>query len=138
MAVRDPIRSIKQVESAFDIRVLADSASSGFAERLWVNVELLSGEKPSVLAVLPLTGNSDDLQLVSDLRCIAEEKAGAQVLACQPLNESVDSVRIANRANATIIYAEAWCDSMPVLGATLKELRLANAKVAGVAFARGN
>lgn len=57
--------------------------------------------------------------------------------ACAPLTGDVQSAYVAHNADVTVVVAKQWKDSMKQLAATLQELSLAQANVAGIALING-
>ena len=56
------------------------------------------------------------------------------IAACQPLASGMEAAYESRRADAVVVAARQWDDSLRTLETTVAELRLAKAKLVGAAF----
>lgn len=151
-----PIKSREDAESACDLPVLGDADSAEGGDRILANLEFCCGRRPSTTAVVPI-GEAESAIVVSHELINALDRSNvrtklvkgspharkfkvsvpddaAVVVCCPPLAAGAGATYIANNSDATVLCVVAWTDSKRQLAATVRELKLAKANLAGIAF----
>lgn len=136
-----PIRGREEIEKAFEIPVLVDGSDVDPGKRLWANVQFMCDDIPSSVCLVPIE-ESETEGLEEQFAAAIKDDAvsgGAgpdtvKLSACKPLSKDVDAAYAAHDADVTVVVAKPWKDSMKQLTATLQELSLAQANVAGIAL----
>lgn len=151
-----PIKSREDAESVCDLPVLGDAISAEGGDRILANLEFCCGRRPATTAIVPI-GDPVSATLVSEELVSALERSdvraklvkgspyarkfkvsvpddAAVVVCCPPLSAGAGATYIANNSDATVLCVVAWTDSKRQLLATMRELRLAKANIAGIAF----
>lgn len=138
---KTPIRGRKEVEEAFEIPVLMNAADVDPSSRLWANIQFACEGVPSSVCLVPLERvdvKSLEQQLslaVKEAMTLDGDVCGeVRFVACRPLVENIEGAYAAHSADATVVVAMQWKDSMKQLAATLQELSLAQANVVGIAL----
>lgn len=132
---RTPIRGREEVEKTFEVPVLVDDQAGKLGKRLWANIQFICEDIPASVCLIPVgaIGVADMEQQLS--QAIHESGYDDVALsACAPLTGDVQSAYAAHGADVTVVVAKQWKDSMKQLAATLQELSLAQANVAGIAL----
>lgn len=132
---RTPIRGRDEIEKAFEIPVLVDGSDSAPGKRLWANIQFICEDAPSSVCLVPVgaVGESGmEQQLSAAIQ--SDGQGDVKLSPCASLTEDVQAAYVAHDADVTVVVAQMWKDSMKQLAATLQELSLAQANVAGVAL----
>lgn len=131
--MRAPLKGREDIEKNFKVPVLAEGDPSGLADRLWANVRFVVEEAPHSVCLVPI-GQPISQEMKSSLgdAIAATDASDVLLIACPPLDKSIDAVYEAHDADVSIVCATCWKDSARQLGDTLRELNLACVKVAGV------
>lgn len=151
-----PIKSREDAESVCDLPVLGTAGSIEGADRILANLEFCCGKRPATTAVVPI-GEAPSATIVSEelvealkrsnvraklvkgspyarkFKVSVPDDAGVVVL-CPPLDAGAGATYIANNSDATVLCVVAWTDSKRQLMSTIRELRLAKANLAGLAY----
>lgn len=133
--MKAPIRDRGLVEKEFGVPVLVEGPNDQMGERLWANVQFACEGTPSSICLIPLSdGRAQEVerQLLDAMRNSAQD--GSALTVCAPLSEDVRTIYVAHDAEATLVLARTWRDSMDRLSDALQELSLAQANVVGVAL----
>lgn len=150
--IRAPIVNRKEIEE-LGITALAFPGLGGDPDYLWANVQFVCGTPPSSVAVIPLRG-CDPLVTAGQIEAAAKrdgfsatisfaqerrnscaiEPDSLDLIVCSLLDENVSAALAARSAEATVIVACAWVTSAHELETVLQELKIADAKIAGVAL----
>lgn len=151
-----PIKSREDAESACDLPVLGTATTTEGGDRILANLEFCCGHRPVSTAVVPI-GEASSAVLVSRALVAALERSNVRVklvkgspyarkfkisvpedaaivVCCPPLDAGAGATYIANNSDATILCVTEWADSKRQLRATIRELRLAKANLAGLAY----
>lgn len=151
-----PIKSREDAESVCDLPILGTATSMEGADRILANLEFCCNRRPLTTAVVPVgdaasaTKVSDELVeafIRSNVRAklvkgspharkfkVSVPEDAAVVVCCPPLTAGAGATYIANNSDATILCVVAWADSKRQLLSTIRELRLAKANIAGLAY----
>lgn len=155
-AVKLPIKSRKDVEDESGFPVLGVAPSLEGGERLLANLQFCCNMRPSTIAVVPV-GAETTAPIVarelagalerSDVRVklvkgsphakkfqVTVPEDAAIVVSCEPLDAGMGAAYIAHNADVTVLCVSEWTDSKRQLAATVQELELAKANIAGVTF----
>lgn len=155
-AVKMPIKSPRDAETESKLDVLGTAPSVEGGERLLANLQFRCDGRPSTIAVVPVG-------VASVAPVVARELAGALerndirvklvkgsphakkfqvsvpadaaiVVSCEPLDEGMGAAYIAHSAEITVLCVSEWADSKKQLAYTIRELELARANIAGIAY----
>ena len=128
-----PLKGREDVERCFDVPVLAEGNARSLGDRLWANTQFAIGEIPHSVCLVPAAETVP--QGIEESLSSAIAANGARdvlVVACLPLGKSMDAAYVARDTDATVVCAVPWRDSLRQVADTLRELELAQAKVAGI------
>lgn len=151
-----PIKSREDAENACDLPVLGTATSAEGGDRILANLEFCCGRRPSTTAVVPI-GGAISAEIVSHELVNALDRSNvrtklvkgspfarkfkvsvpedaAVVVCCPPLAAGAGATYIANNSDATVLCVTEWSDSKRQLLATVRELKLAKANLAGLAY----
>ena len=154
--LRLSIKSEEDVERSCALPVLGVVPSAEGAERLLANLQFRCDGRPSSIAIVPV-GIATTAPVVarelagvlerSDVRVklvkgspfakkfqVSVPEDAAIVVSCEPLAVGMGAAYIAHNADVTVLCVRAWTDSKQQLSATIKELELAKANIAGIAY----
>lgn len=154
--VEAPIKSHEDAENACDLPVLGDAISAEGGDRVLANLEFCCGGRPATTAVIPVEDAESAMIVSSELigaldRSNVRSKLvkgspyarkfqvyvpedAAVVVCCPPLSAGAGATYIANNSDATVLCVREWADSRRQLAATVRELKLAKANLAGLAY----
>ena len=151
-----PIKSREDAENACELPVLGTGTSGEDGDRILANLQFACGKRPSTIAVVPI-GQADSAVVISNELVNALERSSvrtrivkgspharkfkvsvpedaAVVVCCPPLAAGAGASCIANSSDATVLCVTEWTDSKRQLLATMRELELAKANIAGLAY----
>lgn len=151
-----PIKSREDAENACELPVLGTGTSVEDGDRILANLQFACGKRPSTIAVMPI-GQADSAVVISNELVNALERSSvrtrivkgspharkfkvsvpedaAVVVCCPPLAAGAGASYIANSSDATVLCVTEWTDSKRQLLATMRELELAKANIAGLAY----
>lgn len=151
-----PIKSRENAENACELPVLGTGTSVEDGDRILANLQFACGKRPSTIAVVPI-GQADSAIVISNELVNALERSSvrtrivkgspharkfkvsvpedaAVVVCCPPLAAGAGASYIANSSDATVLCVTEWTDSKRQLLATMRELELAKANIAGLAY----
>lgn len=151
-----PIKSREDAENACELPVLGTGTSVEDGDRILANLQFACGKRPSTIAVVPI-GQADSAVVISNELVNALERSSvrtrivkgspharkfkvsvpedaAVVVCCPPLAAGAGASYIANSSDATVLCVTEWTDSKRQLLATMRELELAKANTAGLAY----
>lgn len=151
-----PIKSREDAENACELPVLGTGTSVEDGDRILANLQFACGKRPSTIAVVPI-GQADSAIVISNELVNALERSSvrtrivkgspharkfkvsvpedaAVVVCCPPLAAGAAASYIANSSDATVLCVTEWTDSKRQLLATMRELELAKANIAGLAY----
>ena len=154
--LKSPIKSRTNAESDSGLPVLGNVPSSEGRERLLANLQFRCGKRPSAIAVVPV-GVATTAPVVARELASALESAdvrvklvkgsphakkfqvtvppdAAIVVSCEPLSVGMGAAYIAHNADVTVLCISEWTDTRKQLLSTIRELELAKANVAGIAY----
>ena len=151
-----PIKSREDAENVCELPVLGTGTSVEDGDRILANLQFACGKRPSTIAVVPI-GQADSAVVISNELVNALERSSvrtrivkgspharkfkvsvpedaAVVVCCPPLAAGAGASYIANSSDATVLCVTEWTDSKRQLLATMRELELAKANIAGLAY----
>lgn len=151
-----PIKSREDAENACGLPVLGTGTSVEDGDRILANLQFACGKRPSTIAVVPI-GQADSAVVISNELVNALERSSVRtrivkgspharkfkvsvpedatvVVCCPPLAAGAGASYIANSSDATVLCVTEWTDSKRQLLATMRELELAKANIAGLAY----
>lgn len=151
-----PIKSREDAENACELPVLGTGTSVEDGDRILANLQFACGKRPSTIAVVPI-GQADSAVVISNELVNALERSSvrtrivkgspharkfkvsvpedaAVVVCCPLLAAGAGASYIANSSDATVLCVTEWTDSKRQLLATMRELELAKANIAGLAY----
>lgn len=151
-----PIKSREDAENACELPVLGTGTSVEDGDRILANLQFACGKRPSTIAVVPI-GQADSAIVISNELVNALERSSvrtrivkgspharkfkvsvpedaAVVVCCPPLAAGAGASYITNSSDATVLCVTEWTDSKRQLLATMRELELAKANIAGLAY----
>lgn len=151
-----PIKSREDAENACGLPVLGTGTSMEDGDRILANLQFACGKRPATIAVVPI-GQADSAAIISRELIGALERSSvrtklvkgspharkfkvnvpedaAVVVCCPPLAAGAGASYIANSSDATVLCLTEWTDSKRQLMATMRELELAKANIAGLAL----
>lgn len=147
-----PIKSREDAENACELPVLGTGTSVEDGDRILANLQFACGKRPSTIAVVPI-GQADSAIVISNelerssVRTrivkgspharkfkVSVPEDAAVVVCCPPLAAGAGASYIANSSDATVLCVTEWTDSKRQLLATMRELELAKANIAGLAY----
>ena len=137
-------RPIKSRRDLFDLEVpvLAAGGNEAVVERTWANVIARYGEAPASMCLVPVKGQ-EPCVLAEDLAGIASKTAGhvfgviasvptaVEILACEPFQDSADTVLASHSADVTVLVVRQWENTRADVDTALREAATANANVVG-------
>lgn len=150
--VKRPIRSRRDVEESVDVPVLSSPANWDSAY-LWANTCYEVDENPTSVALVSVGKHGSEAEAARlaqaveasgdtavlmpcdvALSALAEEDGGGRVriVPCPSLGSNIEVVRIARAADAVILCARVWDDSLVALEESVRELAIAKTKVTGI------
>lgn len=151
-----PIKSREDAEATCDLPVLGVATSDEGGDRILANLEFCCGRRPASTAVVPIA-EAASASVVSQVLIGALERSNVRVklvkgspyarkfkvrvpedaaivVCCPPLSAGAGATYIANNSDATVLCVTEWTDSKRQLMATIRELQLAKANLAGLAY----
>lgn len=151
-----PIKSREDAENACELPVFGTGTSVEDGDRILANLQFACGKRPSTIAVVPI-GQADSAVVISNELVNALERSSvrtrivkgspharkfkvsvpedaAVVVCCPPIAAGAGASYIANSSDATVLCVTEWTDSKRQLLATMRELELAKANIAGLAY----
>lgn len=151
-----PIKSREDAENACELPVFGTGTSVEDGDRILANLQFACGKRPSTIAVVPI-GQADSAVVISNELVNALERSSvrtrivkgspharkfkvsvpedaAVVVCCPPLAAGAGASYIANSSDVTVLCVTEWTDSKRQLLATMRELELAKANIAGLAY----
>lgn len=151
-----PIKSREDAENACELPALGTGTSVEDGDRILANLQFACGKRPSTIAVVPI-GQADSAVVISNELVNALERSSvrtrivkgspharkfkvsvpedaAVVVCCPSLAAGAAASYIANSSDATVLCVTEWTDSKRQLLATMRELELAKANIAGLAY----
>ena len=154
--IKVPIKSPEDIENTSDLPVLGAAPASDGGERLLANFLFRCDKRPSSIAVVPV-GTATTAPVVARELAAALERIevrvklvkgsphakkfqvnvpndAAIVVSCEPITMGMGAAYIAHSADATILCVSEWTDSKKQLVSTMRELGLAKANIAGIAY----
>lgn len=153
-ALRVPLKSHEDVEGASGLLVLGDVPSLDGGDRLLANLQFRCDGRPSTVAVVPVGISTSAPAAARELASALERsdvrvklvkgsphakrfqvsvpEDAAIVVSCESLEEGMGAAYIAHNADATVLCVSEWTDSRKQLTATIQELELAKANIAGI------
>ena len=148
--VRAPVKGRAGIEKAFEVPLLAEESSGDFGQKLWANIQFMLNARPRTICLIP-AGSVDVSDVAMRLRDASSRRgiqlqglqegetartpsADIHVIACRPLNEDVSAVFDARRADATVVLVECWSDSLSQVSEVLREIRIADVEMCGIAL----
>jgi len=148
--VKRPVKSVEGVQDAVELPVLEILPMKDKGERLLANVRFASkkDELKSVCVIPVGEGDSDEATVAAlvaaakaeglDARADAEPVAEADltVIHCESLSQGMKAAYVARKADAAILVARQWADSLKALESAVAELKLADTNLVGVVFAK--
>ena len=149
-----PIKSREDAENACELPVLGTGTSVEDGDRILANLQFACGKRPSTIAVVPI-GQADSAIVISNELVNALERSSvrtrivkgspharkfkvsvpedaAVVVCCPPL--AAGAGVSFSRPPRTVLCVTEWTDSKRQLLATMRELELAKANIAGLAY----
>lgn len=141
-----PIKSREDAENACELPVLGTGTSVEDGDRILANLQFACGKRPSTIAVVisnelvnALERSSVRTRIVKGSPHARKFKVSvpedaAVVVCCPPLAAGAGASYIANSSDATVLCVTEWTDSKRQLLATMRELELAKANIAGLAY----
>lgn len=154
--VKAPIKSREDVENACKLPVLGTGTSAEDGDRILANLQFACGKRPLTIAVVPIGQDKTAITVSNELAGALERSAvrvktvkgspharrfkvnvpedAAVVVCCPSLAAGVGASYIANSSDATVLCVAEWADSKRQLLSTIRELELAKANIAGLAY----
>lgn len=155
-AIKSPIKSKEDAIGICDLPILADVPTADGGERLLGNLFFRCDKTPASIAIVPI-GSADSSSIVADELARALDHTGvtvklvqgvaharrfkvnipegsAVIVDCRPITEGMGAAYIAHDAEATVLCVSEWTSSKTQLSTTIKELTLAKANIAGIAY----
>lgn len=154
--IKAPIKSREDTESVSELLVLGTVPSSDGGDRLLANLQFCCEVRPLSVAVVPVgvatTAPATARELAgaferSDVRVklvkgsphakkfqVTVPPDAAIIVSCESLSAGMGAAYIAHNADATVLCVSEWTDSKRQLLSTLRELELAKANIAGIAY----
>lgn len=134
--VKAPLKGREDIGKCFDVPVLAEGDGCSLGDRLWANVQFAIGEIPHSICLVPAAGSvPQGIEESLGNAIAANGVEDVSAVACLPLDKSMDAAYVARAADATVVCAAPWRDSLRQVADTLRELELAQAKVVGIVLA---
>lgn len=154
--IKAPIKSPKDAQHTCGYPILEGITSIERGEQLFANIQFHCNKVPSTIAIVPI-GEPTTALIVSKELAGAFERGSintklikgsahirkfkvkvpdnAAVLACcEPITAGMGTAYIAHHSDTTLLCIRGWIDNKRELAATINELQLANADIAGIAF----
>ena len=147
--VKEPIKTRGDIERISALPLLADGLDNDFYRRLWANIQFAANTEPRSICLVSVGGVDADtvekrlrdvilhegmqLQLTDESDGRGHEYEPT-ILSGQALATDVSIAFGARRAEVTVVLVKCWIDSSRQLEATLRELEIAGARVAGFAL----
>lgn len=154
-SLRQPIKNKGDIQRITDIPVLSEGHTAKSVERLWANLCFVTNEEHlRTVCVLPASGDErKDIDSMlegivgenskqSDLKiCPGENPVNGEpafsvkILGCDSIQDSVTGAQVARSADATVLVVRPWVDRADNVIDVLDELKLAQARIAGILLA---
>lgn len=150
--IRRPITRKEDIEYAFAINaVVPRKADSDFGDRLLANIRFATSQDAKRICVIPIQEDSSARNISEILyaslksegkkvermrspEIIADngeaDEAAYKVIDCAPVSVSTDTLYASRKADAVVLAAIQWKDSMRSLESAVEELKLAKANIA--------
>lgn len=154
--IKAPIKSPKDAQQSCGYPILEGITSVERGEQLFANIQFHCNKVPSTIAIVPIGEPTTALIISKELAAAFERGSintklikgsahirkfkvkvpnNAAVLACcEPITAGMGTAYIAHHSDTTLICIRGWVDNKRELAATINELKLANADIAGIAF----
>lgn len=130
--IKAPIRGRREVEEAFELPVLMDGSVNEPGERFWANL-VFSADRPIRSVCLIPVSTGDIVTVDGDLfPVIDKSEDNVSVITCKPIAESAGTLYSARKADAVVLVASKWKDSMELLAEAVRELELIRANPLGI------
>ena len=138
--LKRPVKSVEGIQRAIELPVLEKLPVTDSGERLLANIRFASKKDDLKTVCLIPVGNGSAIEQAADaLRAAASaENLETQIdIQCfDSLANGMKAAYEARTADATLLVAVQWDDSLTALESAAAELRLANANLVGVVFAQ--
>lgn len=144
--IKQPIRSSEDLEELLSIPVIAEEGARDPGLQLWGNIQFASEKTPQLICLIPSGAFSvkklaDEIEHAASLSpdlgqegAEARGSASVSVIICEPLSENFASIFDARRADAVVLCARQWKDSVRQAESSAKELKFARARLVGIAL----
>lgn len=139
--VKAPLKDRDDVEKNFDLTILAEGCAADIGDRLWANIQFAADKAPQSICLLPvrrLTVAPIEAALVGAIAKMPASSCGETAVEAYPaLTDSMEGAYAARDADATVLCAMLWDDSLCDVADSLRELGLAQADVCGIVLVTG-
>lgn len=135
---RRHVKSAEGAQEAVGLPVLEILPVKDGGERLFANVRF-AAKKDDLKSVCVIPAGQSDAarQACETIEQGARGVGASTVVACyEPLSASMDGAYKAREADAVVVTARQWEDSLTQLETTVAELKLADANLVGVVYAK--
>lgn len=143
-----PLKSLDDIRTVCDLPVLSSATVPDKGAFLWANICFRADERPCSIAIVPLSSGgtrkvvdlleeaipASDVSSAGSSRIEDTKEDGSspvELLACEPLTNSVLAAYAARTAACTLVVIRFWKDTRHALAGTIEELKLAKANVIG-------
>lgn len=150
--IRRPIIRKEDIEESFAINtMIPKSADTDFGDRLMANIRFATSQDVRQICIVPIQEEAA-ARKVSEALCAslksedlkveqlhpaealagrdAPDESGYEVVDCDSVSASTDTLYASQQADAVVLVAVLWKDSMKELARSVEELNLAKAKLA--------
>lgn len=138
--MRRPVKSIEGVQDAVELPVLEKLPVADGGERLLANVRFASKiDDLRSASVIPVgdAALAEEIAGILTGAAAAEGKGAAlSVTPCKSLALSMDAAYLSRDVDAVVLAVRQWTDSLSALESSVAELRLADANLVGIVFAK--
>ena len=137
--IRRPVKSIEGIQGAVELPVIEKLPILDGGERLLANIRFASNSNSvKTICIIPVSLEKDAeivAQAIEDAACAETQNADLIVLRQKSLSSSMKAAYESRDADATVLVATQWKDSMAELESAVAELQLAKANLVGIVFA---
>lgn len=134
-----PVKTAEGAQDAVELPVL-EVLPAANGERLLANIRFAAKKDDLASVYIVPAGDGDVARKASELVQAAAGDEGARGVSVEvgaPLGESMQAAYDARSRDAVVVSVRQWVDTLPQLESAVAELRLADANLVGLVFAKG-
>lgn len=134
--VKRPIKSVENIKAAVDLPMLEEMSKDDNGERLLANVRFaIEAEDCGQICLIPVSDGTSIEKVAASLRAAANAESPQTHIEINCQDSLANNVKVAyeaRKADAVVLVATQWKDSLTALESAVADLKLANANLVGI------